>query len=147
MKAIARTLAILALAATALGASAQQNYKDGAVYRVVKLRILPGKTKDFYKSFSWTPKVLDAEKQAGLIDDWRLYRSVTYEGPDKYDVLLVLKYKNMAALDGLADRAEPIIAKVYGTPENRASVSQQRAESGETVSSELLRDIELLPQP
>jgi hypothetical protein len=145
MNAIARCIAALALTAMPLSVYAQQNYKDVSVWRVVKLRILPGKTQDFYKSLSYLPKVLDAEKAAGLVMDYTLFRSVSYEGPERYDILFAIHYKNMAALDGLGEKAEPIIAKVYGSPETRAQVGKMRAESSETVSSELLRDIELLP--
>lgn len=145
MKAIARCIAALALAAMPLSVVAQQNYKDVSVYRVTKLRILPGKTKDFYKALAYAPKVWDAEKEAGLILDYRFFRSINFEGPDKYDIMFVIHYKNMAALDGLGEKAEPIVAKVYGSAETRAQVNKMRAESSETVSSELIRDIELLP--
>jgi hypothetical protein len=145
MKAIARCIAALALIAMPLSVYAQQNYKEGAVWRVTKVRILPGKTQDFYKALAYAPKVFDAEKAAGLIVDYTIFHSVSYEGPEKYDIALVIHYKNMAALDGLADRAEPVVAKVYGSPETRAQIAKLRTDSSETVSSELIRDIELLP--
>ena len=147
MKAFARCFVALVFAAIPLSGMAQQNYTDVSVYRVVKLRILPGKTKEFFQAFAYAPKVFDAEKTAGLILDYQIFRSVTYEGPDKYDVMFVVHMKNMAALDALSEQAEAVVAKVYGSPEKRAEVSKLRAESGETVSSELVRDIQLKPQP
>jgi hypothetical protein len=147
MKAFARCFVALALMAIPLSGLAQQNYTTVSVYRVVKLRILPGKTKEFFQAFAYAPKVFEAEKAAGVILDYRIFHSVNYEGPDKYDVMYVVHFKNMATLDTSAGLAEPVIAKVYGSPEKRAEMSKLREESGETVSSELVRDIELTPQP
>ena len=143
MKAFARCFVALVFAVVPLSGMAQQNYTDVSVYRVVKLRILPGKTKEFYQAFAYAPKVFEAEKAAGLLLDYQIFHSVNYEGPDKYDVMYVIHLKNMAVLDTSAELAEPVVAKVYGSPEKRAEISKLRTESSETVSSELVRDIQL----
>ena len=146
MKALARILLALAVVALLpLSSHAQQNYSNVSVYRVVKFRILPGKTNDFYSYLNSIQKVFEAEKAAGLILGYDLMHSVNYEGPDKYDVMFVLHYKDMATFDTLADKAAPVIAKAYGTPENRAAVAKLGEESAETVSSELVREIKLKP--
>jgi len=146
MKAFVRCFVALALTAIPFSGLAQQNYSYVSVTRVVKLRILPGKTKEFYAAFAYAPKVFEAEKAAGLILGYQILSSVNYEGPDKYDVLYVIHYKNMAALDTVSDLAEPVVAKVYGSPEKRAEILKLRVESTETVSSELIREIQLKPQ-
>lgn len=145
MKLIARGLLVLSVAAFPLCAVAQQHYTYTGVTRVVTIRILPGKSADFFKAFAYAPKVFEAEKEAGLITNYSLLSSLDYVGPDKWDFKIVIFYKDMAALDGLSDKAEPIIAKVYGTPENRAEISRLRSESSEVVSSELERTIVLKP--
>src|SRR5271170_7734014 len=147
MKAFARCFVALVFAVVPLSGMAQQDYTNISVYRVVKLRILPGKTKEFYQAFAYAPKVFEAEKAAGLLLDYQIFHSVNYEGPDKYDVMYVIHFKNMAVLDTSAELAEPVVAKVYGSPEKRAEISKLRAESSETVSSELVREIQLKPQP
>src|SRR5271170_2014684 len=147
MKTFARCIVALALAAIPLSGLAQQNYTYVSAYRVVKLRILPGKTKEFYAAFAYAPKVFEAEKQAGIILDYEIFASVNFEGPDKYDVMYVVHFKNLAVLDTSAELAEPVVAKVYGSPEKRAEIVKLRAESTETVSSELVREIQLKPQP
>src|ERR1700739_1727199 len=141
----ARFLIALVLAAIPLSTVAQANYTYDSVYRVTKIRILPGKTGDFYKSFAWAPKVLEAEKAAGIVVSYRICHSVNYEGPDKWDVMLVVQYKNMGVLDTSADLAAPVVAKVYGSAEKQAEAARLRDESSETVSSELVRGIQLKP--
>lgn len=143
MKAASRILLVLALAVLPLSAHAQQNYTNVSVYRVVKFRILPGKTKDFYSYLNSVQKALEAEKDAGIILSYEFMHSVNYEGSDKYDVMMVIHYKDMATLDTLADKAAPALAKAYGTPENRAAVVKLGEESAETVSAELIREIKL----
>ena len=64
MKAASRLLLALALAVLPPSSHAQQNYTNVSAFRVVKFRILPGKTKDFYSYLSSIQKVLDAEKGA-----------------------------------------------------------------------------------
>ncbi len=147
MKAFARCFVALVLTAIPVSGLAQQNYTYVSALRVVKLRILPGKTKEFYAAFAYAPKVFEAEKQAGIILDYEIFASVNYEGPDKYDVLYVIHFKNLAVLDTSAELAEPIVAKVYGSPEKRAEIVKLRAESTEVVSSELIREIHLKTQP
>jgi len=145
MKAPSRILLALAVALLPLSSYAQQYFTNVGVYRVVKFRILPGKSKDFYSYINSVQKVFDAEKDAGLILGYDFMHSVNYEGPDKYDVMFVIHYKDMATFDTLADKAAPVIAKAYGTPENRAAVGKLGDESAETVSSELVREIKLKP--
>jgi hypothetical protein len=146
MKAFARCFVALVLIAP-LSGLAQQYYSHVGVTRAVKLRILPGKSKEFFEAFAYAPKVFEAEKAAGIITSYEIFTSVNFEGPDKWDVMYVINFKNMAALDTSADLAEPILAKVYGSPEKRAEVVKMRAESTETVSSELVRGIQLKPLP
>jgi hypothetical protein len=147
MKTFARCFVALVLTAAPLSGLAQQYYSNVGVTRAVKLRILPGKTKEFYEAFAYAPKVFEAEKAAGIITGYQIFASVNFEGPDKWDVMYVLHFKNMAVLDTSGDLAEPIIAKVYGSPEKRAEVLKMRADSTETVSSELVREIQLKPLP
>jgi hypothetical protein len=145
MKAFVRFLAFV-LMAIPLSGMAQPNFTYDSVYRVTKIRILPGKTTDFYKALAWAPKVYEAEKAAGIVMDYRILHSVNYEGPDKYDVMIVVQFKNMAVLDTNQAQAAPIVAKVYGSPEKQAEVGRLREESSEQVSSELVRGILLKPQ-
>ena len=145
MKLLAGGVLTLALAALPLSAVAQ-NYTEGSVYRVDKLRILPGKTSEFYKAFAWAPRVWEAERTAGLILDYQIFHSTSYVGEDKWDVMYVLHYKSMAAMDTLTADAAPVVARVYGTPENRETVSKMAGDTAETVSSELIRDIKLASQ-
>lgn len=143
MKSFARCLAVVCIAVFALSAHSQQYYSYSGVTRVVKLRILPGKTGEFYQYLGNLKKVLTAEQSAGLIQGFGIARSVNYEGPDKYDVIFYVDYKDLASLDTLPQKADPVIAKVFGSPEARAASLKLFDDSAEEVSSELVRGITL----
>ncbi len=143
MKLFARGLVVVCFAALSLGAAAQQYFSYTGVTRVVRLRILPGKTKEFYQYLGNVNKVLAAEKAAGVIVDYGFAHSVNFEGPEKYDVAIVIDYKDMATFDTLSDKTDPIIAKVYGSPEARAAAGKLADESSEVVGAELVRGIKL----
>lgn len=143
MKTCARCLVALVFLAIPLNGMAQQYYNNVSVVRAVKLRILPGKAKEFYEAFAYAPKVFEAEKAAGIITGYEIFTSVNFEGPEKWDVMYVIHFKNMGVLDTSGEIAEPIVAKVYGSPEKRAEILRMRVESTEVVSSELIREIHL----
>ena len=56
---------------------------------------------------------------------------------------VVITYKDMAALDVLGEKAEPVVAKAWGSPEARAAAGKLASESMEVVSAELVRGIDL----
>jgi hypothetical protein len=47
---------------------------------------------------------LDAQKKAGLIENYSIFRNTTKANPDDWDLGFALSYKNFAALDGLAQK-------------------------------------------
>ncbi|HXS12195.1 MAG TPA: hypothetical protein VN734_05805 [Acidobacteriaceae bacterium] len=143
MRAILRVLCVLALVGTATAAFSQQYYGNGGVRRVIKYRILPGKTGEFYKWLSSFPKVMEAEKQAGVIEGYSVMHSTEFVGPDKYDIVLVISYKDMAAMDTAPEKSGPISEKIFGGAEARTAYFNQGAQYYEVVSSELVREIHL----
>lgn len=143
MRAILRVLCVLALFGVSNAAFSQQYYTNVGVARVIKYRILPGKSAVFYKWLSSFPKVMEAEKDAGLIEDYSVMHSTEFVGPDKYDIVLVIRYKDMESMDAAAEKSGPIADKVFGGSEARAAYFSQGVQYAEVVSSELVREIHL----
>ena len=143
MRALLRVLCVLAVVGIATAAFSQQYYNNGGVRRVIKYRILPGKSAEFYKWLSSFPKVMEAEKQAGLIESYSVMHSTEFIGPDKYDVVLVIGYKDMAAMDVASEKGGAIAEKIFGGAEARTTYFNQGAQYYEVVSSELVREIHL----
>lgn len=121
-------------------ASPSRPWKEGPVLAVSHIRTLPGQT-DNYMRYVWGDyaKLMNAEKEAGIITSWSVYTAVPRTADDP-DVILVTVYPNMAALDGLSDRTRPIMQRVLGlTPEQSAARVADRERMRKTLGSDLLR--------
>jgi hypothetical protein len=60
---------------------------------------------------------------------------------DDWDLLLMVEFKNMAALDGLRQKYEPIMAKLIGPQTERRTRAVQRSEIREIVGGKLGREL------
>ena len=118
LSALAFCFLVMPLAVLAQG----RPYTDGPVTQVVGIKIKAGNF-DKYMSYiaSTWKKEQEALKAAGVIVDYGVYAG-TPRSPHDADVYLTTTYENMAALDGLDDRSDPVIAKALA--EQSVSVEQ-----------------------
>ena len=140
----------IALAAVCLSfvsiatAVAQDQYTEGAVARVTLVQILPGRFNAFMDDLKTNIKpIWDAEKKAGLIEDYNIFLNATKANPDDWDIGFRLSYKNFAALDGLAQKVLDLRMKQYGDKAKEQQVIDKRVQNGRVITSVLTRDITL----
>jgi hypothetical protein len=139
----AAALCALSLASVP-AARAQVPYNEGPVERTVLLHITPGHAPALYADFKTNILPLwEAEKSAGLIVDYHIFLNMTTSGPDDWDLGYSIVYKDMAALDGLADKVYPLRMKQYGGSDAEKQVISKRVENAHIVVSNLSRDITL----
>ncbi len=144
-----KRLTVLALVAWLLcsfggQALAQMQYTEGPVWRVILLKVKPGRFTAFMEDLrAHARPVYDAEKQEGLILDYKIYLNTTRSSPADWDVAIALQYKNMSALDGLSEKLDALTLKHYGSKESRQQVTEKRVENAEVVASHLMREITL----
>ena len=123
-------------------ATAQVPVKEGNVERVVLIHINAGRGDAFWADMKKnTLPIWEAQKAAGLIVDYQWFVNQTTSSPNDWNVGYSLTYKNMAALDGLADKAYDIRMKHYGDQAAEQKVVDKRVENAHVVSSYLLRDV------
>lgn len=142
---------LAALAMTALSVSAvsaaraddSKSYIEGTVTTVTSIRTKPGMFDAYMKWLDTTGKQLrEDEKKAGIIVDYAVY-SVTPRSPHDPDLYLTVTYKNMAALDGLDDREEPIMKKLWATRDAAAKADLDRESLREILGTQLIRRLDL----
>jgi len=140
------TLAVTALSMSAISsvlADDSKSYTEGTVTEVTSIRTKPGMFDAYMKWLDTTGKqIREDEKKAGLIVDYAVYGAMP-RSPHDPDVYLVITYKNMAALDGLDDRAEPIIKKIWATRDAAAKADIDRESMREILGSQLIRRLDL----
>ena len=144
-----RFLASLAITALSMGAISSaladdsKSYTEGTVIEVTSIRTKPGMFDAYMKWLDTTGKQLrEDEKKAGLILDYAVYGALP-RSPHDPDIYLVITYKNMAALDGLSDRVEPLQRKIWATREAGAKAAADRESMREILGSELMRRLDL----
>ena len=125
-------------------AVAQDQYTEGGVARVTLVQILPGHFNAFMDDLKTNIKpIWDAEKKAGLIENYSVFLNTTKANADDWDIGFSLSYKNFAALDGLAQKVLDLRMKQYGDKGKEQQVVDKRVQNVRVVASVLTRDITL----
>ena len=134
--AVAAGLMILAVSAatnTATSQATTRAYTQGPIAVTTYVKTKPGMF-DRYMAYLDGPykTELEAEKAAGIVLDYAILTSEARTPPD-HDVMLVVMYKNWAALDGLQDRTDAIA--------NRALASTPQQRDQQFIDRGAMRDI------
>jgi len=144
--ALATAASILSSAAASNTAAAQstRSYREGPVVVVSYIRTKPGMFNKYMEYLSTAYKTnMEAEKAAGLVIDYAIYTSET-RTPNDHDVMLTVTYKNWAALDNLADRAEPVVNRaLQSTPQQRDQQFADRSAMRESLGSRTYQQLYL----
>src|ERR1700719_4708240 len=123
---------------------AQDQYTEGGVTRVTLVQILPGHFNAFMEDLKNNLKpIWEAQKKAGLIQDYGLFLNVTKANADDWDIGFSISYKNFAALDGLAQKGLDLRMKQYGDKSKEQQVIDKRIQNARVVTSVLTREVTL----
>jgi len=123
---------------------AQEHFTEGPVWRVTTIRVKPNRLDAYLTSLRQHSKpFFDEEKRQGMILDYKIFLKETKNDPKDWDLAVVVIYKNHAAMDNLASRAEMVRDKVLGGKQQAQELGEKREEIRETISSDLLQEIML----
>ncbi len=105
----------------------ESQYTDGPVTDVAYIRVEYGRFEDYvdWLNSTWKP-TMEATKKAGLIIDYKIFRA-TPKSADQPNIIRMITYKNMAALDKGVEEEE-VAKKVIGSTEvqNKARVGRNQ---------------------
>ena len=129
------------IAVTGVSVAADQPYQDGPVTMVSSIRTLPGMHETYLRYLATTYRTnMEAAKKEGIVLDYRVYET-TPRSPDEPNVYLTVTYKNMAALDGLDERMEPIMQSSFGDEAARSAAAIDREKMRRQVGQEMIREV------
>jgi hypothetical protein len=118
-------------------------YTEGTVWQVTMVHTKPGMSDDYLKGLAkFLKATMDAEKKEGLIVSYKMLLGEA-STPADYDILLMVEFKNMAALDGLRAKTDPIAQKIMGGEDQQRQLAMKRTELREIMGSKLMREITL----
>lgn len=129
-------------------AHSQEHYTLGPVQRIILLDIKPGKGREFWTDLRQNVRPLyDEYKRQGLIQDYSVGLKTPAEGPEDWDVALILTFKNWAALDVFATKGDSVSMRYYGSYGKRSEAGARRSDAGTVISSFLVRGVTLKELP
>jgi hypothetical protein len=129
-------------------AHSQEHFTLGPVQRIILLDIKPGKGSEFWTDLRQNVRPLyDEYKRQGLIQDYSVGLKTTAEGPQDWDVALILTFKNWAALDVFATKGDSVSMRYYGSYGKRSEAGAKRSDAGTVISSFLVREVTLKDLP
>jgi len=118
-------------------------YTEGGVWVLTMIKTKAGLSDDYLKSISQTVKpVYEEEKKQKIILDYKILNGDATT-PQDFSILIMVQYPNMAALDSLRDKMDPIIEKVMGPEDQRRATAVKRLDIREILGTKTMREITL----
>lgn len=118
-------------------------YTEGPVWQITMVKTKPGMTDDYLKMLAKIYKTTSEEaKKQGVIMDYKIFLGDASNAND-FEILLMQEFTNMAALDGLREKLDPIDKKVIGSEEVQRQGSVKRMEIREIMGNKLMREVTL----
>ena len=117
--------ALLLLVLSCVGNAQERSYRDGPVSVVTSVKVMDGQFENYMKYLATTWRgSMAASKEGGVVLDYAVY-SASPRREDDADLYLVTTYPNMAMLDGLTEKMDPIMAKTM-----KMNMSQREEAAG-----------------
>ena len=135
--------ALVVIGARLVRAQSDAPYTEGPVWAVTMVKVKPGMGDDYLKTLAKIYKSTNDEmKKQNLIMDYKVLLG-NNANPQDFDILLMVEYKNMAAFDGLREKADPIADKILGSEEVQRQGAIKRMEIREIMGNKLMREVTL----
>jgi hypothetical protein len=132
---------LLLLCLPAVSTTQELPYKDGPVWAVSFVRTKPGMTNDYLKNLAeeWR-NVNEEAKKEGLVLSYKIL-SGEAANKDDWNLMLMVEFKNFAALDGVDAKFEAIAAKLIGSEQQQKAGTAKRSELREIFGGKIVREL------
>jgi hypothetical protein len=118
-------------------------YTEGGVWTITFVKTKAGLDDDYLRQISGTVKPTYEEmKKQKIILDYKVL-SGDAAGRDDFNVMIMVEYPNMAALDGLREKTDPVLAKVMGSEDQRRDMAVKRLDIRDILGTKTMREITL----
>jgi len=140
---LAASAALFITSAGLCWAQSDAPYNEGPVWRISMIKTKPGMTDDYLKGLAKTLKgEMEEFKKQSIILDYKIMIGETAT-PQDYDILIMVESKDMASLDNLRERTDPIANKIVGSADKQRATAVKRLEIREIMGTKLMREITL----
>jgi len=116
-------------------------YTEGSVMEMTFVRVTPGGDEAYLKYLDAQWKALnEAAKTNGLILSYHIIQTAA-ANKDDWNMVLVVEYKNMAALDGLETKMRALVEKTFGSIDKAEQQTAKRGEIREIIGEKIGREL------
>jgi len=137
------TISLLVVLSLLVSAQAQSNkpYTEGTVWSVQYVQTKSGMGDTYLKDLSenWVKVVKEAQKE-GLIMSYKVLSAQPSAKTD-CDLMLLIQFKNYAALDGLSDKMDAIAKKVIGTEDKQHKDAITRNDMRDLLGGKMAQEL------
>lgn len=124
-------------------AQSQVPYVEGPAWEIQMIKAKYGFEDNYFENLRATLKpALDEAKKQKVILDYKIFFGEAASSHD-YNVLILLKFQNMAAFDNLRDRLDPILVKAAGSVHQQTEIQVKRLDLREVIGEKIMREIML----
>lgn len=132
-----------ASAGTSSSSGSNAPYTEGTVTQVTFVRTKAGMTDDYLKNLAKNYRLaMDEAKKGNAIVSYRMFLGDP-ANQDDFDIMLMVEYKNMAALDGVREKMDPIEMRIAGGEDQARQGSIKRSEIRDILGTKTMREITL----
>jgi hypothetical protein len=116
-------------------------YTEGTVWNVTLVKVKPGFSVDYLRGLAGTTKkIYDEAKKQKLVLSYKILSSEAAT-PGDWDIMLLVEYKNMAALDGLHEKMRAIVLPMLGGEDQARQLQTKRLEIREILGEKVAREL------
>ena len=129
------------VAARAHAQSTEAPYTEGSVWEMTFIRTTAGMDDDYLKGLGTSyKKVMEEAKKQDLILSYHIIAADPANEND-WNLMLMVEYKNMAALDGIDAKFRAIEAKMVGNEDAQRKMAVKRLDIRKILGAKLGREI------
>jgi hypothetical protein len=134
-------LMVLVLALGGKTFAQEKLYKDGSVWNLSFIKSTTGMGVDYLNNLKTTWKAVhDEARSQGLILSYKILDG-SKANPDDWDILLLVEYKNLAAMEGTDDKWDAIYKKVIGDENATRKLRETRVSMRTIYGEKLMREV------
>jgi hypothetical protein len=116
---------------------------EGSTWVLTFIKTKATSTDEYLRSIASSLKPFyEEQKKQQLILDYKILTGEASADRD-FNVILMVEYPNMAALDSAREKSEAMIDKIIGPTEKRREAAIKRSDTREILASKTMREIRL----
>jgi hypothetical protein len=138
------TLSIIALIISfnqSISFAQTKSYKGGSVWDVSFVKVKANMSVEYLNSLkgTWTATQEEAIKQ-GLVVSYKILDGKS-TSPEDWDIMLMVEYKNLAAMEGNDEKWDDIRKKIIGGDDALKAINTSRINIRDIYGSKILREV------